>query len=93
MVRPANGSKVRATLYSITRKQRDRIAEWELVPFGWFREAPASVIDGEGEKFLLNVEQIGDNQTIDRIVNGLVYEPYLVAPELILDIARKARSK
>lgn len=76
VIRPAQGKEVHGTLWELTPQERELVRDWEMVDFGWYKDAIVKVETTDG---LLDVqtEVLGDGQEIDRVVEGKDYPPFL----------------
>lgn len=90
-IRPKEGSTVAATLFELTQLQRDLVAEWELVEFGWYDHMSAGVTLEDGTKLEAVTEGFTRDQAIDRTVDGQNYATFLADPAAMFATAEKAR--
>lgn len=90
-IRPKDGSTVNATLFELTQLQRDLVAEWELIEFGWYNHMSVSVTLEDGTELQAVTEGFISGQDIDRVVDGNEYETYLADPTDMFITAKKAR--
>ncbi len=71
-------------------EERDRLADWELIEFGWFRDIQ-TLVRIDGGKMDVITEGLAADQEIDRVVDGLEYDSLLVPIGDILKVAEKAK--
>lgn len=90
-IRPHEGSSVSATLFELTHPQRDLVAEWELVEFGWYNQMPVMVVLEDGSQVQAITEGFVQGQDIDRVVDGQIYETFLADQNAMYEAAEKAR--
>lgn len=92
VIRPAQGKKVHGTLWKLIPEQRELVRDWEMVDFGWYKDAMVKVETPDG---LLEVqtEVLGDGQEIDRVVEGKDYPPFLNDLADFVRIAEKSRKE
>jgi hypothetical protein len=90
-IRPQQSSSVNATLFELTQMQRDLIAEWELVEFGWYNQMSVSVVLEDGSQVQAVTEGFAEGQDVDRVIDGNNYETFLADPVAMFSTAEKAR--
>ena len=83
-------NKVMGTLWEIELGNRELVKNWERVGF-WYKEVKVKVKTESGEQIKAVSECLGDNQTVDRKVDGLDYEPFLLPREAFRIRAEGAR--
>ncbi len=83
--------KILGTIWEMTRDERERVRDWELVDFGWYVDYEGYAVTAEGARVPIIGERLGDGQTVDHEVDGMDYETWLQDPEKFKIIAEKAR--
>jgi hypothetical protein len=89
VIRPGRG-KVTGTLWTIELKDRELIRNWERVGF-WYKEIKVKVKTENGEDIEVITECLGDNQSVDREVDGSNYDPFLLSRDTFRIKAKGAR--
>lgn len=79
VIRPGQGG-VAGTLWKIEPEDRKLIRNWERVGF-WYKEVKVRVKTENGEEIEAVSECLGDNQSFDREIDGLDYNPFLLSRE------------
>jgi len=69
-------SAVDGTVWELTDVERELVRNWELVG-DWYKEIMAKVRLEDGTKIEIQTEILGDGQGVDRLVDGLIYPPFL----------------
>ena len=82
--------KVMGTLWEIEPGDRELVKSWERVGF-WYKEVRMKVKAESGEQIEAVSECLGDNQAVDREVDGLDYKPFLLPREVFRIRAEGAR--
>ncbi len=82
--------KVMGTLWEMEPRDRELVKNWERVGF-WYKEVRVKVKTESGEQIEAVSECLGDNQAVDREVDGLNYEPFLLPREAFRIRAEGAR--
>lgn len=90
-IRTQLGSEVGATLFRLTRAQRQAIAEWELVPFDWYQIMSVDVALPDGAVIQAETEGFDNDQAVDRVVDGGNYITYLSNQDEMLAVAEEVR--
>jgi hypothetical protein len=90
---PSRASQVSGVIWSLTPEQRERIRDWELADFGWFKDCVGIAITNEGKRLTVVTEKLGEGQDFDRIVDGLDYETWLANPGKYIRLAEIARTE
>jgi hypothetical protein len=91
-IRRKQGGLVLASLFKLTQEQRALVAEWEMIPYGWYEEM--SVIGNVwGVTLGADTEGLRQGQEIDRVVDGINYETYLIDPAKMHEVAVKTRKE
>ncbi len=85
------GGTVAGTAWELTEEQRDRVADWELIAFNWYKDIRTRVRDADGNYIDVRTEIRGDGQGCSEFVDGMNYESWLQNPELFEEIAAEAR--
>jgi len=91
VVRTDPETEVVGTVWELTRDERELAKDWELVEFGWYKDARVQVLTGDGQTIQVQTEILGDDQDVDREVDGSNYETWLMDPEDFERIATKSR--
>lgn len=74
--------KVAGTIWYLTPEQRERVRDWELLDFGWYHDIAAIAYNSNGQQIEVVGEAVDpNNQSIDRIVDGLEYQTWLQDPK------------
>ncbi len=78
-IRPAGGKEVHGTLWELTKEERELVRNWELIDFGWYKDAKVKVILDDGTELEVQTEVLGDGQEIDegRVIDGRDYPNFL----------------
>lgn len=90
-IRPHLGSIVSGTLFELTQLQRDLVAEWELIKFGWYDDMSVTVTLDDSTQLEVVTEGFTSGQEIDRVVDGQNYETFLADPAAMFATAEKTR--
>ncbi len=75
VITPGKG-KVRGTLWEVKPKERELIKNWERVGF-WYKEAQVKASTDDGLEVEAITECLGNNQSFDRRIDGMNYDPFL----------------
>lgn len=85
--------EVVGTVWELTPLERELVRDWELVDFGWYKDADVKVaVDGNNEVDA-QTEILGEGQEYDREVNGKDYPSFLNRLEDFQKVAEKARNE
>ena len=90
-IRRKEGASVQATLFRLSALERELVAEWELVEFGWYDRMTVEVETEDGTKLRAETEGIGTGQEVAAVVDGRRYETFLMDPKTMFQTAEKAR--
>ena len=90
-IRHMAGGRVAGAVFELSKVERALIAEWEMIEFGWYKRMQLIAVLEDGTKVTVENEGLGDNQDIDRAVDGLDYPTYLNDPTEMFKVADKAR--
>jgi len=91
VIKPGEG-EVKGRVWELTPEERELIRDWELIDLGWYNDAKVEAALENGKKVEIETYVLGDNQEIDRIVDGREYNSFLGKPEDFLraiEIARR----
>lgn len=91
VVKKGNG-EVKGIVWELTPEERELIRDWELIDLGWYKDAKGEAVLKDGRKIEIETYVLGDNQEIDRIVDGKEYNSFLSKPEdflRVIDVARR----
>lgn len=67
------------TLWQITDEERELVARWELIPYGWSSNLPVEVLLHDGMRIAAETEWVYD-QPVSAVVDGRGY-PKFILPE------------
>jgi hypothetical protein len=90
VIRPKANSEVRGVLYSLTNEQRSRVAEWELIEYGWYDRMMVKVKKDDGSVIEAETEGFNRGQVVSSVVDGHNYDSYLLSSEIMHSKARSA---
>lgn len=91
VIKPGEG-EVKGMVWELTPEERELIRDWELIDLGWYKDAKGEADLKDGRKIEIETYALGDNQEIDRIVDGREYNSFLSKPEdflRVIDVARR----
>lgn len=83
--------EVVGTIWELTSLERELVRDWELVDFGWYKDARGIAVTQNGEEINIQTEGFREGQEIDREVDGKNYEPFLNKVEDFQRVAEKSR--
>ncbi|MFZ1258336.1 MAG: gamma-glutamylcyclotransferase family protein [Candidatus Saccharimonas sp.] len=89
-IRPVLGSKVRGTVFEVTKAERLLIDAWELVPEGWQDSAEVTVVGEDGHVYKAYTQVLAKGQREGDTVNGMMYRSWLMPKEDFVRIAPQA---
>ncbi len=75
-IRPAEGKEVHGTLWELTEEERELVRNWELIDFGWYKDAVVKV-EVDGQVVEVQTEVLRDGQEVDKVVDGKEYPTFL----------------
>lgn len=84
---------VNGTLWELHPEDRVRVAKWELIPYGWYKNRGVRAFPEDEPRGLQSVTEVIENQSIDRIVDGMNYKTFLMDREEILAHAERVRGR
>lgn len=93
VIKPNADKKVSGTVWELTPLERELVRNWELIDFGWYKDAVVKIKTDNGDEIEVQAEILGDGQDVDREVNGLDYPPFLNRLEDFQRVAEKAREE
>jgi len=93
VIEPDPEGRVSGVIWELTLDERERVRDWELIDFGWYKDCEGQATDAEGRSISVITERLGDHQMVDREVDGMHYETWLNAPERFEIVAEKARQE
>ncbi|OGZ62510.1 MAG: hypothetical protein A3H51_01675 [Candidatus Spechtbacteria bacterium RIFCSPLOWO2_02_FULL_38_8] len=94
MFRADPDSEVAGTIWELTNYERELVRNWELIDFGWYEDLRGVRTNiQEGEEVVIETEVLRENQEIDRQVDGLKYEPFLMPQSEFKRIAERERGE
>lgn len=76
-IRPQGSSLVDGTLFGLTAEERELVAEWEMIDYGWYDAMQVMVRAESGLEFEAQTEGFMRGQPVDRVVDGNSYPTYL----------------
>ena len=92
MFRADKDSEVMGTIWELTNQERELVRNWELIDFGWYEDLRGAYANNvEGEEVVVETEVLRENQEIDREVDSLEYEPFLMLQSEFKRIAERER--
>jgi hypothetical protein len=77
VIKPAEERQVHGTVWELTPLERELVRNWELIDFGWYKDAEVKIKTDSGDEIEVQTEIMGDGQEVDREVDGLDYPPFL----------------
>ena len=83
--------EVIGTIWELSLLERELVRDWELIELGWYKDAKGEAVLKDGKKIEIETYVLGDNQEIDRIVDGKEYNSFLSRPEDFLRVIEIAR--
>ena len=83
--------EVTGMVWELTPEERELVRDWELIELGWYKDAKGEAVLKDGKKIEIETYVLGDNQEIDRIVDGKEYNSFLSRPEDFLRVIEIAR--
>ncbi len=89
-IRRAEREQVAGTLWELTQEEREGVADWELIEFGWYERAEVAVQTREGQTARAQTEVV-DKPGIEKAADGINYETFLNRREDMLRVAESAR--
>lgn len=91
VIKPDSEKQLSGTVWELTELERELVRNWELIDFGWYKDAKVKIKTAEGEEIEVQTEIMGDGQEVDREVNGRDYPPFLNRLEDFQRVARETR--
>jgi len=83
--------EVKGMVWELTPEERELVRDWELIDLGWYKDAKGEAILANGKKVEIETYALGDNQEIDKVVDGREYNSFLSEPENFLRVIEIAR--
>ncbi len=83
--------RVKGTLWEIKPEERKLIRNWERVGF-WYKEVRVKAFTDDGSEIEAVTECLGDNQSFDRKIDGMNYDPFLFPKATFKLRAEQARA-
>ncbi len=91
VITPSIDGHVSGTIWELTTDDRERVRDWELIDFGWYKDTKGVAVTTDGQHIPIITEQLGDNQAVIQDVDGSDYETWLNPVEQFEAVAAKAR--
>ena len=93
VIRQSKDGRVSGTIWELTQDDRERVRDWELIDFGWYKDAEGDATMEDGQQIPVVTERLGDNQVFTQDVDGSDYETWLNPVERFETVAAKARQE
>jgi hypothetical protein len=92
-IRPSEGNAVSGNVFELTSLERALIAEWEMIEFGWYKRMNIIAMLEDGTEITVETEGLGDDQLVDRVIDGIDYPNYLNDSIGMYTMADKVRAE
>jgi hypothetical protein len=93
VIKASPNGKVNGTVWELTEDERERVRDWELLDFGWYHDVEGRVRLDDGSEIAVVTEALDDYQQIDREVDGMNYETWVIPAQYLEREAVRTRGE
>lgn len=93
VIKPNPDTKVHGTLWKLTPVEHELVRNWELIDFGWYRDAAVDIQTEDGNTIKVQTEIVDPEQEVEREVDGHEYSPFLMDLADFRRIAKETREE